>query len=199
MGRTSDARERLIDEASRLFHARSYESVGVQELCDAADVNKGSFYHFFPSKEDLAAAVIDAQWEAARTGVFDPSLADDLPPIARIERLFKALTRTQRGAKRDSGRTPGCPLANLAGELSNHEPKLRRKLARVYGEMQARIADTLRDAVTAGELPVKTDVDAIAEALLALSEGAMLLSCVHDDPGTAGRMAAMALAIVRAG
>jgi TetR/AcrR family transcriptional regulator, transcriptional repressor for nem operon len=199
MGRTSDARERLIDEASRLFHARSYESVGVQELCDAADVNKGSFYHFFPSKEDLAAAVIDAQWEAARTGVFDPSLADDLPPIARIERLFKALTRTQRGAKRDSGRTPGCPLANLAGELSNHEPKLRRKLARVYGEMQARIADTLRDAVTAGELPVKTDVDAIAEALLALSEGAMLLSCVLDDPGTAGRMAAMALAIVRGG
>ncbi|HTO08336.1 MAG TPA: helix-turn-helix domain-containing protein, partial [Myxococcota bacterium] len=66
MGRTSDARERLIDEASRLFHARSYESVGVQELCDAAEVNKGSFYHFFPSKEDLAAAVIDAQWEATR-------------------------------------------------------------------------------------------------------------------------------------
>jgi len=198
MGRTSDARERLIDEASRLFHARSYESVGVQELCDAADVNKGSFYHFFPSKEDLAAAVIDAQWESTRTLVFEPSLADDVPPLARIERLFKALSRTQRGAKRDSGRTPGCPLANLAGELSNHEPKLRRKLARVYGEMQARLAETLREAVAAGELPAKADVDAKAEALLALSEGAMLLSCVHDDPGTAGRMAAMALAVVRA-
>ncbi|HTO08501.1 MAG TPA: TetR/AcrR family transcriptional regulator [Myxococcota bacterium] len=198
MGRTSDARERLIDEASRLFHARSYESVGVQELCDAAEVNKGSFYHFFPSKEDLAAAVIDAQWEATREEIFEPSLAEDLPPLARIERLFKALSRAQRGARRESGRTPGCPLANLAGELSNHEPKLRRKLARVYGEMQARLADTLRDAVTAGELPAKADVDAMAEALLALSEGAMLLSCVHDDPNTAGRLAVLALAITRA-
>jgi TetR/AcrR family transcriptional regulator, transcriptional repressor for nem operon len=198
MGRTSDARERLIDEAARLFHARSYESVGVQELCEAAEVNKGSFYHFFPSKEELAAAVIDAQWDAARTLVFDPSLADDVPPLARIERLFKALTRTQRGARRESGRTPGCPLANLAGELSNYEPKLRRKLAHVYGEMQSRLADTLRAAVTARELPASTDIDAKAEALLALSEGAMLLSCVHDDPGTAGRMAALALAIVRA-
>ena len=197
MGRTSDARERLIDEASRLFHARSYESVGVQELCDAADVNKGSFYHFFPSKEDLAAAVIDAQWESTRAEVFEPSLADDVPPLARIERLFKALSRTQRGAKRESGRTPGCPLANLAGELSNHEPKLRRKLARVYAEMQSRLADTLRAAVTARELPAATDVESRAEALLALAEGAMLLSCVHDDPGTAARMAALALAIVR--
>jgi TetR/AcrR family transcriptional repressor of nem operon len=198
MGRTSDARERLIDQAARLFHARSYESVGVQELCDAAEVNKGSFYHFFPSKEDLAAAVIDAQWESTRTLVFEPSLAYDVPPLARIERLFKALSRTQRGAKRDTGRTPGCPLANLAGELSTHEPKLRRKLARVYAEMQSRLADTLRAAVMAHELPAATDVDAKAEALLALSEGAMLLSCVHDDPGTAGRMAALALAITRA-
>ena len=198
MGRTSDARERLIDEASRLFHARSYESVGVQELCDAAEVNKGSFYHFFASKEDLVAAVIDAQWEATREGVFDPSLAADVPPLARIERLFKALTRGQRGAKRDTGRTPGCPLANLAGELSNHEPKLRRKLARVYGEMQTRLADTLRAAVSAREIPVGTDIDSKAEALLSLSEGAMLLSCVRDDPGVAARLAAAALAIVLA-
>ena len=84
MGRTSDARERLIDEAARLFHSRSYESVGVQELCDAADVHKGSFYHFFPSKEDLAGAVIEAQWEATCETVLDPALAEDVPPLARL-------------------------------------------------------------------------------------------------------------------
>ena len=196
MGRTSDARERLIDEASRLFYARSYESVGVQELCEAAEVNKGSFYHFFPSKEDLLAAVIDAQWDATREQVFDPSLADDLAPLARIERLFKAMSRAQRSARREQGITPGCPLANLTGELSNHEPKLRKKLARVYGEMQDRLADTLRDAVKSREIPSNTDVQAKAEALLALAEGSMLLSCVHDDPATASRLAEFALLLV---
>jgi TetR/AcrR family transcriptional regulator, transcriptional repressor for nem operon len=197
MGRTSDARERLVDEAARLFHARSYESVGVQELCDAADIHKGSFYHFFPSKEDLAAAVIDAQWQATRESVLDPGLADDVPPLARIERVFNELSKAQRKAKRKTGRTPGCPLANLSGEVCNHEPKLRRKLVRVYAEMQKRFEATVRAAVAAGELPAGTDVPAKAEALVALAEGAMLLSAVHDDPGTAGRMAGLALALLR--
>src|SRR5262245_1093285 len=105
MGRTSDARERLIEEACRLFHSRSYESVGVQELCEAAEINKGSFYHFFPSKEDLLAAVIDAQWQTTRSEVLDPALADDVAPLARIERMFALLTRAQRGAKRERGCT----------------------------------------------------------------------------------------------
>ena len=84
MGRTSDARERLIEEASRLFHQRSYEGVGVQELCDAAEIHKGSFYHFFKSKDELAAAVIDAYWVAIRDELLTPALARDLTPLALI-------------------------------------------------------------------------------------------------------------------
>ena len=197
MGRTSDARERLVDEAARLFHARSYESVGVQELCEAAEIHKGSFYHFFSSKADLAAAVIDAQWAATRAEVLDPALADDVPPLARIQRAFEAMARAQRGAKRAGGRALGCPLANLSGELSNHEPKLRRKLERVYGEMQEAFAEALRAAVKAGELPRDTDVARKAEGLVALSEGAMLLSALRNDAATASRMASLALALVR--
>jgi TetR/AcrR family transcriptional repressor of nem operon len=198
MGRTSDARERLICEAARLFHARSYESVGVQELCEAAEVNKGSFYHFFPSKEDLAVAVIEAQWEATCEKIMEPGLAADIPPLKRIARVFELMSKIQRSAKRTGGITPGCPLANLSGELSNHEPKLRKRLSRVYKDLHERMAKTLRAAVAAGELPRGTDVERKAEGLVALSEGAMLLSAVHDDPAIAGRMAALALALVHA-
>ena len=198
MGRTSDARERLVDEASQLFHARSYESVGVQELCEAAAINKGSFYHFFASKEDLAAAVIDAQWQTTLDEVLDPALADDVPPLARLQRLFLRLSKVQREQRRELGRTPGCPLANMSGEVCGHEPKLRRKLVRVYDSMDERIAEVLRAAVKAGELPRGTNVEAKAEAIVALAEGAMLLSTIHDDPGTAGRMAKLALAIATA-
>ena len=197
MGRTSDARERLICEASRLFHARSYESVGVQELCDAAEVNKGSFYHFFPSKEDLVGAVIDAQQQSMIERILEPALADDVAPLKRIERMFALLTQVQRSAKRSGGVTPGCPLVNLTGELSTHEPKLRKKLARVYRDMHDRLCDTIRDAVKAGELPRGTDVERKAEGVLALIEGSMLLSAVHDDPATSGRMASLALSLLQ--
>ena len=62
MGRHSDARERLIEAAGELWHTRSYADVGVSEICDHAGVQKGSFYHFFSSKRDLALAVIDERW-----------------------------------------------------------------------------------------------------------------------------------------
>src|SRR5262245_16019538 len=197
MGRTSDARERLVDEASNLFHARSYESVGVQELCEAASINKGSFYHFFESKEALAAAVIEAQWQKTLDEVLDPALADDVSPMARLERLFQLMTRAQREGRRELGRTPGCPLVNMTGELAGHEPKLRRKLVRVFESMHERLAELLREAVKAGELPRGTNVEAKAEALHSLIEGAMLLSAIHDDPATSQRMTKHALALLR--
>ncbi len=53
MGRTSDARERIIQSSIELIHYLSYSSVGVNELCEHAGVKKGSFYHYFPSKSDL--------------------------------------------------------------------------------------------------------------------------------------------------
>jgi TetR/AcrR family transcriptional repressor of nem operon len=198
MGRTSAARERLIEEASRLFHERSYEGVGVQELCEAAEINKGSFYHFFKSKDELAAAVIDAYWLAIREELLAPTLADDVAPLARIERFFEQLTRDQRAGRRELGITPGCPLANLAGELCNHEPKLRKKLARVFDGMRDALEATLRDAIAAGELPRGSDPARGAEALVALAEGACLLSAAHDDPALVGRVGRMALGLIGA-
>ena len=198
MGRTSDARERLVDEASQLFHARSYESVGVQELCEAASINKGSFYHFFASKEDLAAAVIEAQWQKTLDEILEPALADDVPPLARIQRLFLLMTRQQREARRELGRAPGCPIANMSGEVAGHEPKLRRKLIRVYDSLDERIREVLRAAVKEGELPRGTNVEQKAEAIVALAEGSMLLSAIHDDPATAGRLARLAVELARA-
>jgi TetR/AcrR family transcriptional repressor of nem operon len=59
MDKTRDTRQRIINAAQALIYQRSYNEVGVQEICDHAKVQKGSFYHFFPSKSDLALAVLD--------------------------------------------------------------------------------------------------------------------------------------------
>ena len=62
MGRTSDARERLVAAATELFSERAYGAVGIAEIASRAGVQKGSFYYFFSSKEALALAVIDQHW-----------------------------------------------------------------------------------------------------------------------------------------
>jgi len=80
MGRTSTAKARLIATAMEIMYIRGYTAVGVHEICTQAGVHKGSFYHFFPSKQALVLAVIDTygeqtpprhpchQWELKRTG-----------------------------------------------------------------------------------------------------------------------------------
>lgn len=55
----SDTRDRILATARELFHGRSYADEGVKEICDIAKVQKGSFYHFYPYKQNLAMAVID--------------------------------------------------------------------------------------------------------------------------------------------
>ena len=56
MGRTSDAKAKLLSVAFDLIHENSYGSVGVEQICQRAKVNKGSFYYFFKTKTDLVVA-----------------------------------------------------------------------------------------------------------------------------------------------
>ncbi|MBW8705889.1 HTH-type transcriptional repressor NemR [Streptomyces sp. MBT84] len=68
MGRTSDAKERILTAAQSLIEQRGYSALGVAEICKAAGVPKGSFYYFFDSKEELALAVLDEHWAGQYAG-----------------------------------------------------------------------------------------------------------------------------------
>src|SRR5687768_7645459 len=66
MGRASDAKERLMKAVGELIWTGSYGSTTIDQICEKAGVKKGSFYYFFDSKADLAAAALDAWWEDKR-------------------------------------------------------------------------------------------------------------------------------------
>ena len=82
MGRTSDARERLIGAMNELIWLGSYGSTSVDHICERAEVRKGSFYHYFPGKADLALAAID---EAAIEifATLDHIYSPTVPPLER--------------------------------------------------------------------------------------------------------------------
>src|SRR3954462_2455870 len=102
MGRTSDARERILAAGAELFGQRSYASIGVAQICAAAGVPKGSFYYFFESKQALALAVIDEHWTEQR-GQRTALLVNAEPPLQRLRALFEATETVQRTGQRDTG------------------------------------------------------------------------------------------------
>ena len=110
---------------------RGYTAVGVAELCDEAGVNKGSFYHVFPSKRELALEVIDSFWAESAT-LLDRAVTEEGSPLERLRGFFEDVHAHHQELREQCGRVVGCPLGNLAQEMSTQDPVLRQRLAEVF-------------------------------------------------------------------
>lgn len=182
MGRTSDARQRILDAACELMHSRSYGAVGVAEICQRADVKKGSFYHFFPSKQVLTIEVIDAHWESER-GVWLEILQATEPTLERLRRLFEESAATHHKERDAFGMVSGCVLANLALELSTRDHVVQERLREVFDEQIELIEELLHEAVSERAIPPGSATHATARAVVAQMEGMVLFAKLGNDPG----------------
>jgi TetR/AcrR family transcriptional regulator, transcriptional repressor for nem operon len=173
-------RDRIVRSAAKLFLTRSYQSVGVGDLCAAADVRKGSFYHFFPSKAELAKAVVDLH-----AGELERRMAagGERAPAARLIAIADAVTLIQTGFEKRFGRIVGCPFGNLAAELSTTDDELRAHLAGVFARWQRTLATACRDAADAGALRGGRSGPARRQ-ILAQIQGLILLAKVCGGPAT---------------
>ena len=187
MTQVHDTKRRLLDTARDLFYARSYEDVGVQEICQQAGVKKGSFYHFFPSKRDLTVAMLDDSWQQFQETLLADAFAADIPPLQRIQRLLDMQYRHHIAVKEKTGHVFGCPFGNLAGEMSTQDEVIRERVKRIFNDLQAPIQNSLEEAVAAGDLP-ELDTPATASAMVAYIEGLSLMAKTHNDPDVVRRL-----------
>ena len=178
MNQTVDSKARLINSAITLMYERGYTAVGVKEICDHANVNKGSFYYFFPSKQDLALAALDTQWQLAKTHLLNPVFSSDLPPLERLQQLFCLAVQAQQSANLPMR---GCFFGNLALELSTQDEVIRQKLQSIFEEWADCFHNTLTEAIELGQLP-EIDVERTAQAMLAYLEGVALLAKTNNNP-----------------
>ncbi|MER5929663.1 TetR/AcrR family transcriptional regulator [Streptomyces sp. NPDC002054] len=172
MGRTSTARERLLDAACALMLSRGYGTIGVAEICARAEVKKGSFYHFFESKQALTVEAVNAHWAAQRPAWTAALSAPDTAGEDRLRRLFEDQAAAQHAAKAEHGFVNGCLFGNLALELSGRDEVIQARLAEIFDEqidlVHAALPDHGRDT---------------ARAVLAQLEGMVLFAKLAGDPG----------------
>ncbi|MES9939461.1 MAG: TetR/AcrR family transcriptional regulator [Candidatus Thiodiazotropha sp. 6PLUC2] len=176
-----DTKERILATARELFHGRSYADVGIKEICSLAKVQKGSFYHFFPSKQDLAMAVIDNMSDDWANGFVAEAFDEALAPIERLDYMVDAVYYWQKAAKSIEGRMPGCLFGNLALEVSTRDEVLRARLNAVFEKASSRFNEALEQAIEIGDIP-PLDTKATATAMLAYLEGVILLAKTRNDP-----------------
>jgi TetR/AcrR family transcriptional regulator, transcriptional repressor for nem operon len=169
---TKNTREHLIDVGLQLIHSTGYNATGVKEILDHAGVPKGSFYHYFPSKEAFAKEVLlrYATGEAERA---ERILGDTrLRPLNRLRKYFEELLSVYG----QTGPISGCLIGNLSLEVADRSVVLQPALSAVFSHWQQPIADVLRAAMEKGDLARSTKPDELAAFLLNNWEGALVRS-----------------------
>lgn len=147
-----------------------FASTGIDAVLREVGVPKGSFYHYFSSKEDFGLAVIDgyaAVYAAKLARLFGDS------SVAPLERFGNFLTESRRGMRKHRFRR-GCLVGNLGQEFGCAHEAFARRLSAVLGDWQIQVAACLHEAKARGDIDSAADEARLAELFWIGWEGAVM-------------------------
>ena len=163
-------RDRLIASARYLFWERGFAGTSMADLLAHADVNSGSFYHFFESKEALLRAVLEMYLHALRPVIVDPAFLRTNDPLERIFAILAGYR--ERILQTDS--KYGCPLGRLALEIDLENRPAHKLIAENFQGWIGAVRECVLQMKN--RLPPNTDPDALSTYVLAVMEGGVMLS-----------------------
>ncbi|MEO1365571.1 MAG: TetR/AcrR family transcriptional regulator [Acidobacteriota bacterium] len=168
-------RERIVEAAARLFHEQGFQGTGISTILREAGANPGSLYHFFRTKDELLRAVLERYEQLLHPVVLGPVESAEPDPV---ERIFRLLDWYRAGMVETDCRL-GCPLGNLALEVSDTHPEVRPGIEVNLANWRAGIRHWLDAA--GDRLPEDCDRDALAFFVLTVMEGGLLQARAASD------------------
>ena len=170
-----DTRNQILETASGIIVGKGFSAVGLSEILAAAGVPKGSFYHWFRSKEQFGEALLDRHFENYLRQVDACLAAPGRTAGQRLLAFFGQWHATQSG-----GHVPArCLVVKLSAEVCDLSEPMRAALERGTTQVLHRLADCLADGIAAGELVRCPDPADVAQQLYQQWLGATLLARVQ--------------------
>jgi TetR/AcrR family transcriptional repressor of nem operon len=172
-------KERLMEAAMELIWHNSYGTTSVDAICERAGAKKGSFYYFFKSKSELAAAALEAEWNK-RESDMDKIFSPTIPPLERFDRYFDYVQDRQAECQQKCGSVLGCPLLTLGSEVSTRDQILRDKVDQLLDRKITYFVSAIRDAHAQGLINAP-DPEAKARALFSCYQGTLTQARIQND------------------
>jgi TetR/AcrR family transcriptional regulator, transcriptional repressor for nem operon len=179
MPRVSDMKERLMEAAMDLMWQNSYGAASVDAICERAGAKKGSFYYFFKSKSELAAAALEADWKKKRAEM-DSIFSPTIPPLERFDRYFDFVCERLAEVQKKCGSILGCPFMSVGGEVSTQDQIVREAIDRIMDRKLQFFVSAVRDAASEGLIET-TDPVAKAQALFSSYQGTIAQARIQND------------------
>ncbi len=163
-----DTKTRILDAAARLFHEQGFNATGVSTILREANINPGSLYNLFPSKDALLGAVLERYTELLYPVVMKPVEDKTADPI---DRVF-ALLQQYRDWFAPLDFRLGCPIGNLALEVADSHPEIRPLIQQNFDGWSAFVEKWLTEA--GDRLPRLLDRKQLAATVLTVMEGGLM-------------------------
>ena len=179
MPRVSDMKERLTEAAMDLIWEHSYGATSVDAICERAGAKKGSFYYFFRSKSELAAAALESDWKKRKADM-DTIFSATIPPLERFERYFDFVHDRLAEVQKRCGSILGCPLLSVGSEVSTQDEMLREKVQEILDRKIRYFESAIRDAHSQGVI-VAPDAKAKAKGLFACYQGTLAQARIENN------------------
>ena len=173
-----DTKSLLLEHGLQIILQRGYNDTGIHDVLLAAKVPKGSFYHFFESKEEFGLQILEEYAESAYLSLQARLSDESIPPIKRIKKFFQDVFANYK----NKGCKEGCLLGNLGQELSEVNETFRKVVAENLDRWAKLIAQCLREAQKREELSSDIKPREMANSLIDGFEGAALrMKLVRND------------------
>ena len=172
MGRANPAaREALLDATERLIIAKGYAATTVDQICEKVGATKGTFFHYFESKEQIALAALERFIANRAQTLGSAGLEKEKDPLKRFDRLIEFATNDCRDPQRDS-----CLAGMLSQEMSATHASFRKMCRVAFRDATAMIKSILDDVKAAYAPRSKVDTSELAELFVAVCQGGLLMS-----------------------
>ncbi len=172
----TEARTKILETAYELFARDGYEAVSMDRVAAAAGLKKANLFHYYPTKEELGAAVIAEAARRHQEGMRALFADRGQDPVTAVRLLFD---RGTGGMRRDCSR--GCFIGKMGQELDERDGAMRRTLAACLGQWREEVADYLDAWRKKGYFRSGFRAAEAADGVLALYEGGLLIAKVAGD------------------
>lgn len=176
----SPTKEHLVQAAAGLLMRQSFGAVSVDDIAVAAGIKKGTFYHHFCSKTELALAAYDYMWSMGRAKL-DACFSPTVPASKRISLYAENCFNWQKEIYEKEGKVYGCPIATAGNEMGAQDERIREKIKEIFDGHCAYFESVLRD-LPEFDGASRAETNQRAREMFSYAMGVMYQAKVANDP-----------------
>jgi TetR/AcrR family transcriptional repressor of nem operon len=170
-------KQKLLDAAQELMLAKGFTATSVDEVCEAAGLTKGSFFHYFEGKEHLGRLVAERFFASRKEMFLSAPFRQKKDPLDRVFGFVDFLIEMSRSPMA----IKGCLLGTFVQELSQTHPQIRSVCAACLDEQADFLTQDLEEAKVKYAPRARWSAKSLAEHLIAVAQGAIILAKAKQD------------------